>query len=232
MNDNGMERTRLLVGDHGVERLRRARVLVLGLGGVGAFAAEFLVRAGVGALKLVDGDVVSDSNRNRQLIALVSTLGEAKAEVLRRRLLDIAPDVQIEAVNRFIEPEDIPELLFGDFDFVVDAIDSVRTKAALIAYCCERALPLVSSMGAGGRVDMERIKLARLSKTHDCGLARAVRRRLREIGSPADPPAVFSPELARGGLCVSDSRPGTISYLPAAFGARCAQAAIEHLLEK
>ena len=232
MNDNGMERTRLLVGEQGAERLRKAKILLVGLGGVGGFAAEFLVRAGVGELVIVDGDVVSDSNRNRQLIALTSTLGEPKAEVLRRRLLDIAPEVAIEAQSRFIAPEDVPTLLAGGFDFVVDAIDSVRAKAALIAHCGELALPMVSSMGAGGRVDVERIRLVRLSKTHDCGLARALRHRLREMGSPVDPKVVFSPEIARGGLSVSDSRPGTISYLPAVFGARCAQAAIEHLLEK
>lgn len=227
-------RTRLLLGEAAVERLAAAHVLVVGLGGVGGAAAEFLARAGVGRLTLVDGDVVEASNRNRQLPALVSTEGLPKAAVIAARLRDINPAIELVEIPRFLEGEAIGELLTGgSFDFVVDAIDSLGPKTELIAGCVARRLPLVSSMGSGGRRDPARIRLADLADTHCCALARAVRQQLRRRGIASGVRVVFSPEpvppqaVARG---EHRSTVGTISYLPAAFGGFCAQAVIDSLL--
>ena len=150
--DEWLSRTRLLFGDEPIKRLQNAHVLVVGVGGVGAYAAEMVVRAGIGALTIVDGDTVSESNLNRQLVALHSTLGKSKVEVLKERFLDINPDLKLTAQHRFIEEEDIPALLEGgEIDFVIDAIDTLAPKVALIAYCLRHKIKIVSSMGAGGR---------------------------------------------------------------------------------
>lgn len=152
--DEWLSRTRLLFGDEPIKRLQNAHVLVVGVGGVGAYAAEMVVRAGIGALTIIDGDTVSESNLNRQLVALHSTLGKSKVEVLKERFLDINPDLKLTAQHRFIEEEDIPALLEGgEIDFVIDAIDTLAPKVALIAYCLRHKIKIVSSMGAGGRKD-------------------------------------------------------------------------------
>lgn len=232
------ERTELLVGPEGLERLFESSVAVIGLGGVGAYAAEMLCRAGVGHLILLDSDVVSESNKNRQLIALDSTIGKPKSAVLAERLKDINPDVRLTLINCYLEEVGIPQLL-GEHkvDFLVDAIDTLAPKIALIKYCVESGIPHVSSMGAGAKFDATAVRLADLSKSYNCPLAYILRKKLRKVGISKGFKVVFSEELPRREAIVAveernkKSNVGTISYLPAVFGCVCAQAAVEHLLK-
>ena len=232
------ERTELLVGAEGLERLLESSVAVIGLGGVGAYAAEMLCRAGVGHLILLDSDVVSESNKNRQLIALDSTIGKPKSAVLAERLKDINPDVRLTLINCYLEEGSIPQLL-GEYkvDFLVDAIDTLAPKIALIRYCVESGIPHVSSMGAGAKFDATAVRLADLSKSYNCPLAYILRKKLRKVGISKGFKVVFSEELPRREAIVAveernkKSNVGTISYLPAVFGCVCAQAAVEHLLK-
>ena len=232
------ERTELLVGPEGLERLFESSVAVIGLGGVGAYAAEMLCRAGVGHLILLDSDVVSESNKNRQLIALDSTIGKPKSAVLAERLKDINPDVRLTLINCYLEEGGIPQLL-GEHkvDFLVDAIDTLAPKIALIKYCVESGIPHVSSMGAGAKFDATAVRLADLSKSYNCPLAYILRKKLRKVGISKGFKVVFSEELPRREAIVAveernkKSNVGTISYLPAVFGCVCAQAAVEHLLK-
>ncbi|WP_294505475.1 tRNA threonylcarbamoyladenosine dehydratase [uncultured Victivallis sp.] len=233
------KRTRLLLGDD-LARLQNAHVLVLGVGGVGAYAAEQLGRAGIGTLTLVDGDDIEPSNCNRQLPALTSTLGLPKAEVMADRLKEINPAVKVLTRNEFIEGGKIPQLLDSGFDFMIDAIDSLTPKVEFLLEARRRKIPLVSSMGAGGRMDPSLITVADISKTHGCALARAVRSRLREHGVSRGLKVVFSPEPVPKSAIEStvDSRGkfrstvGTISYLPAIFGCICASVVIRGLLSR
>ena len=232
------ERTELLVGAEGLERLFESSVAVIGLGGVGAYAAEMLCRAGVGHLILLDSDVVSESNKNRQLIALDSTIGKPKSTVLAERLKDINPDVRLTLINCYLEEGGIQQLL-GEHkvDFLVDAIDTLAPKIALIKYCVESGIPHVSSMGAGAKFDATAVRLADLSKSYNCPLAYILRKKLRKVGISKGFKVVFSEELPRREAIVAveernkKSNVGTISYLPAVFGCVCAQAAVEHLLK-
>ena len=232
------ERTELLVGPEGLERLFESSVAVIGLGGVGAYAAEMLCRAGVGHLILLDSDVVSESNKNRQLIALDSTIGKPKSAVLAERLKDINPDVRLTLINCYLEEGGIQQLL-GEYkvDFLVDAIDTLAPKIALIKYCLESGIPHVSSMGAGAKFDATAVRLADLSKSYNCPLAYILRKKLRKVGISKGFKVVFSEELPRREAIVAveernkKSNVGTISYLPAVFGCVCAQAAVEHLLK-
>ena len=232
------ERTELLVGAEGLARLFESSVAVIGLGGVGAYAAEMLCRAGVGHLLLLDSDVVSESNKNRQLIALDSTIGKPKSAVLAERLKDINPDVRLTLINCYLEEGGIPQLL-GEHkvDFLVDAIDTLAPKIALIKYCVESGIPHVSSMGAGAKFDATAVRLADLSKSYNCPLAYILRKKLRKVGISKGFKVVFSEELPRREAIVAveernkKSNVGTISYLPAVFGCVCAQAAVEHLLK-
>ena len=232
------ERTELLVGPEGLERLFESSVAVIGLGGVGAYAAEMLCRAGVGHLILLDSDVVSESNKNRQLIALDSTIGKPKSAVLAERLKDINPDVHLTLINCYLEEGGIQQLL-GEHkvDFLVDAIDTLAPKIALIKYCVESGIPHVSSMGAGAKFDATAVRLADLSKSYNCPLAYILRQKLRKVGISKGFKVVFSEELPRREAIVAveernkKSNVGTISYLPAVFGCVCAQAAVEHLLK-
>ncbi|MDY3134478.1 MAG: tRNA threonylcarbamoyladenosine dehydratase [Candidatus Egerieousia sp.] len=232
------ERTELLVGAEGLERLFESSVAVIGLGGVGAYAAEMLCRAGVGHLILLDSDVVSESNKNRQLIALDSTIGKPKSAVLAERLKDINPDVRLTLINCYLEEGGIQQLL-GEYkvDFLVDAIDTLAPKIALIKYCVESGIPHVSSMGAGAKFDATAVRLADLSKSYNCPLAYILRKKLRKVGISKGFKVVFSEELPRREAIVAveernkKSNVGTISYLPAVFGCVCAQAAVVHLLK-
>ncbi|MDD7072299.1 MAG: tRNA threonylcarbamoyladenosine dehydratase [Candidatus Egerieousia sp.] len=232
------ERTELLVGPEGLARLFESSVAVIGLGGVGAYAAEMLCRAGVGHLILLDSDVVSESNKNRQLIALDSTIGKPKSAVLAERLKDINPDVRLTLINCYLEEGGIQQLL-GEYkvDFLVDAIDTLAPKIALIRYCVESGIPHVSSMGAGAKFDATAVRLADLSKSYNCPLAYILRKKLRKVGISKGFKVVFSEELPRREAIVAveernkKSNVGTISYLPAVFGCVCAQAAVEHLLK-
>lgn len=237
MDNDWTTRTALLLGTEGMRRLAASHVLVVGLGGVGAYAAEEIARAGVGRMTLVDADVVSLSNLNRQLPALHSTLGKPKAEVMAARLRDINPDLEIEVRNCFVRDEETEALLdAAHYDFVVDAIDTLSPKTFLIYHALQRHLPIISSMGAGAKVDPSRIRIADISKTTDCALARAVRKRLKGMGISSGLPVVFSTEPAnpQAILEVEDeackrTTTGTVSYMPALFGCYLASYVIRHL---
>ena len=223
--DNWLERTELLLGEEKLGRLRRAHVLVVGLGGVGAYAAEMIARAGVGRMTVADADTVNGTNINRQLVALHSTVGRPKAEVLAERLRDINPEIDLSVVNRYIRDEETYALLdAARYDYVVDAIDTLSPKLALIAAALERRLPLVSSMGAGAKTDPTRMEIADIAKTHHCPLAHMLRKRLHKIGIRSGFRAVFSPEPMREGamiLCEERNKKSnvwTISYIPPLFG--------------
>jgi tRNA A37 threonylcarbamoyladenosine dehydratase len=237
---NWNERTELLLGPKNLEKLAHAHVCVCGLGGVGAAAAELIARAGVGEMTLVDGDTVDPSNRNRQLGALLSTEGMAKTAVWEARLRDINPGIRLRAVCQFMNGERFGALLAASaFDYVVDAIDTLSPKVELIARCLAAGQPLVSSMGAGGKLDPDQVFICRLRHTYGCTLARAVRKRLRSRGAEGldDLKVIFSPEAInpervqeKEGLQNKKSVIGTISYLPPIFGAFAASVVIRDLL--
>lgn len=232
--ENWKERTGLLVGEQTLRRFAEASVAVIGVGGVGGYAAEMIVRAGIGHIIILDSDEVNASNKNRQLLALDSTIGRPKCDVLSERLLDINPELDIKIIKDYLE--DPATLLAGlRIDFLVDAIDTLSPKLSLIKYCVDNRIPLVSSMGAGAKFDVTKIRIADISKSFNCPLAYIVRKRLRHIGISKGFKVVFSEELPDENAIVPDngrnkkSQVGTISYLPAVFGCACAQVAIEHL---
>ena len=234
---NWLERTELLLGEEKLATLRRANVLVVGVGGVGAYAAEMIVRAGVGRMTIADADKVSPSNINRQLVALHSTIGREKCEILAERLRDINPELELTTVNRFIKDDETDALLDSDkFDYVVDAIDTLSPKLALIKGALDRGIPLVSSMGAGAKTDPTLMEIKDIAKTHHCPLAHMLRKRLHKIGIKRGFRAVFSPEPVREGamiLCEEQNKKsnvGTISYIPALFGIGCASVVIRDLV--
>lgn len=231
------ERTRIVIGEAGIAQLQRRHVLVVGLGGVGSYAAEALGRAGVGGLTLVDGDRVAPSNLNRQLLALRSTLGRPKVSVMAERISDIHPDCGLTLIDRFVLAEEMPGLVAGPYDFVLDAIDSLSCKLALLEAALVVGTPVASSMGAGGRLDPTRVRVGDLTESRGCPLAREVRQRLRRRGLGRGVLAVWSDEPPRQPLPpqpVSRGRPravnGTLSYLPALFGLTLAGAVIQRLL--
>lgn len=234
-----MQRTELMYGSEAIQRLISSHVLVVGLGGVGAYAAEMLVRAGVGELTIADADSVSPTNINRQLVALHSTIGLEKCEVLRERLMDINPELKLHVVNRFIKDEETYTLLdSARFDYVVDAIDTLSPKLALISGALERGFPIVSSMGAGAKSDPTQLEIKDISKSHHCPLAHMLRKRLHKIGIRSGFKAVFSPEPVREGAMVlceeqnKKSNTGTVSYMPALFGIGCASVVIRAIAER
>lgn len=230
------ERSRLVFDDEGIERLKGSHVLVAGVGGVGGFVIEALARAGVGRLTIVDHDQVSPSNLNRQIIALESTLGKNKALVMQARIQDINPECEVVTIQRFLKPDDMDELLQSDFDYVVDAIDSLNCKVALVATAFQKGFKVVSSMGAGRRVDPSKIQITDVSKTHTCGLARNMRQRLKKqriykgitvvfsTELPKDPGPMEEIEGARGRVVN-----GTASYMPGLFGLMLAGVVIKDL---
>ncbi|MBQ8224054.1 MAG: tRNA threonylcarbamoyladenosine dehydratase [Bacteroides sp.] len=231
------QRTALLLGEEKMERLRQSHVLIVGLGGVGAYAAEMICRAGVGQMTLVDADTVQPSNINRQLPALHSTVGAAKVEVLATRLKDINPELQLEIFPMFLKDENIPQLLdAAHYDFVVDAIDTLAPKCYLIAETLKRCIKLISSMGAGAKSDITQVRFADLWDTYHCGLSKAVRKRLQKMGIKRKIPVVFSTEQADvAAVLLTDdeqnkkSTCGTISYMPAVFGCYLAEYVIKRL---
>lgn len=238
------ERTGMLLGDARLAALETKCVAVIGLGGVGAFAAEMVVRAGVGRMVILDSDCVSLTNKNRQLLALDSTLGRPKTEVLRERLLDINPALQLTVIDSYLDEKNVAELLPEGIDFLIDAIDTLAPKLALIRHCMENHIPLVSSMGSGAKYDMTRIRITDLSKSFNCPLAYIVRKKLRKMGITKGFKVVFSEELPDENAIVEmtpaeqaatsnkKSQVGTISYLPASFGCACAQAALQYLIKE
>ena len=233
-----MQRTRLLVGDTGIDNLQKAHVLVVGLGGVGSYAAEALCRAGIGELTIVDGDVVDPTNRNRQLQALSTTHGMSKAKLMEERMLQINPYVKLHVIAEFQDPEKMVALLQKKFDYVIDAIDSITPKIHLIKTSMEMGHQIVSSMGAGGKMDPTQLKVVDISKTCHCPMAYYLRKRLKEVGIKKGFKAVFSTELPdkksimkTDGTNFKKSAYGTISYIPAVFGMTCASVVIRDLID-
>ena len=237
MLEDWKQRTRLLLGEEKMERLQQAHVLVVGLGGVGAYAAEMICRAGVGRMTIVDADTVQPTNINRQLPALHSTMGREKAEVLAARFKDINPDIQLTVLPVFLKDDNIPELLdAARYDFVVDAIDTLAPKCYLITEALKRHIKIVSSMGAGAKSDITQIRFADIWDTYHCGLCKAVRKRLQKLGIKRKLPVVFSTEQAdpKAVLLTEDeqnkkSTCGTVSYMPAVFGCYLAEYVIKRL---
>lgn len=240
MDKYWLERTELLIKEEGLEKLNKAKVLVVGLGGVGSFAAEFLARTGVGNMTIVDGDTVDITNINRQLPALHSTVGKHKVEVVAERLLDINPELQLVKINEFLNPERMDEVLDADqFDYILDCIDSVTPKLCLIRAAKRRKIKLVSSMGAGGKTDPSKVMVRDISKTQNCFLARQIRKRLKKEKINKGFRCVFSNELQQeeslkmtDGLNYKRSFYGTISYMPAIFGLYAASEVINYLVKK
>ena len=238
MSNEWQERTRLLLGDEGFEKLNSSHVLVVGLGGVGGYVAEQLTRAGIGELTIVDGDVVSQSNMNRQLLALQSTQGMPKAEVMAARLRDINPDVKLHVVNQFMKDQALIDLISQPYDYVVDAIDTVSPKVFLLYYAVQNNQRIVSCMGAGGKMHPDKIEIADIDKSHHCHLAFYIRKKLHKLGIRTGIKVVFSPEPVNKSAVIEEesqnkaSNVGTISYMPAAFGCFCASVVINGLLEE
>jgi|SRR5690554_709119 len=232
-------RTELLLGKKQLEKLRKAHVLVAGVGGVGAYAIEMLVRAGVGKITMVDADVVKPSNRNRQLIALNSTEGVPKVEVMKQRALDINPLLKVNIKNEFLKDGNIPILFETPFDYVIDAIDSLSPKIYFIVNCLKNQIPLVSSMGAGGKLDPSKVQICDISKSYHCKLAKMVRKRLSKFQIKGGFDVVFSPEPTspENVIFVDDEQNkkttvGTISYMPSLFGILAASKVIRELIDK
>ncbi len=232
-----LSRTTLLIGEENLSKLQQSHVLVVGLGGVGSFAAEAICRAGVGRMTIADGDTVEASNRNRQLPALTSTEGLYKVDVMAERLMQINPALQLTVQQQFLLPQQMENLLAPKFDYVVDAIDSLSPKLMLIRTAYHQQQRLVSSMGAGGKIDPTRVRVADISETRNCRLASDVRKRLRRWDIHRGIQAVFSMEkVNRDSLMLTDgnrykkSAYGTISYLPAVFGLTCASVVIRDLI--
>ena len=235
--NNWQQRTELLLGEEKMNRIRNSHVLVVGLGGVGAYAAEMICRAGVGRMTIVDADTVQPTNINRQLPAMHSTLGKTKAEVLAARYKDINPDIELKVLPVYLKDENIPELLdAGKYDFIVDAIDTISPKCYLISEAMKRHIKIVSSMGAGATSDITQVRFADLWDNYHCGLSKAVRKRLQKMGMKRKLPVVFSTEQAdpKAVLLTDDeqnkkSTCGTVSYMPAVFGCYLAEYVIKRL---
>jgi tRNA A37 threonylcarbamoyladenosine dehydratase len=226
----------MLLGKDNVARLKTKHVLVVGLGGVGAYAAEMIARAGIGTMTIIDGDVVAESNINRQLPALHSTIGKSKAVLLEQRLKDINPKINLNVIAEFVKGEQFIEILKTDYDYIVDAIDTLSPKVNLIFQAVQKGLPIISSMGAGGKTDPTQLKIADISKSHNCKLARALRKRLGKLGIRKGVDVVFSTELPNEEAVIEThdeqykkSTVGTISYLPPIFGIYCASKVIQEL---
>lgn len=233
-----LSRSALLVGEEGIHTLQNSHVLVVGLGGVGSFAAEFICRSGVGEMTIVDGDVVDPSNRNRQLPALSTNHGISKADIMAARLHEINPDLKLHVIKDFLKPDMCREILKTRFDYVMDCIDSVTPKLFLLSTAYESGQRIVSSMGAGGKLDPTKLRVADLLDTYQCQFAQYIRKRVKRLGVGQGIKAVFSTEeVMRSSLIMTDgsnfkrSAYGTVSYLPAAFGGICASVVIRDLLE-
>ncbi len=238
-SENWQERTELLIGADKIETLKNSHVLVVGLGGVGAYAAESLCRAGVGELTIVDGDIINSSNKNRQLPALESTIGKSKAEVVGSRLLDINPKLKLNIIQKYIKDDKMSEILDKPFDYVVDAIDTLSPKVHLIYNSIQKGLKIVSSLGAGARIDPTKVTIKDISKSYNCRLGFFLRKRLRKLGVSKGFKVVFSEDRADGNAVLVDesgenkkSTVGTISYMTPVYGCFCASVVIRDLIEE
>jgi tRNA threonylcarbamoyladenosine dehydratase len=233
-----MSRTQLMLDEEKISKLMKSNVLVVGLGGVGGICAEMIARAGVGKMTIVDADTVDKSNRNRQIPALFSTENKLKAEVMAERIKDINPEIQLTVLCEYIKDKRTKEILEnGNFDFVCDCIDTLSPKVYFIKACLDLKIPMVSSMGAGGKLDPTQIQVCDIADTYNCNLSRYVRKKLQKMDIKTGLPCVFSPEEAdQSKIIVSEkafpkkSLIGTVSYMPSSFGCFCASVAIRHLL--
>jgi tRNA threonylcarbamoyladenosine dehydratase len=233
-------RTELLLGSSSLDKLRGSRVLVVGLGGVGACATEMLCRAGIGHLTLVDGDSITESNINRQIHAFYSTLNKNKVNIMKERLLDINPSVSVHVVDRYMSDEKQFSILFSEkYDYAIDAIDTLTPKCIFLSLCVKHSIPVVSSLGSGGRTDPSKVSVVDISETHHCRLAYYVRKKLHSWGIWNGIKAVYSNEVPKKeALTTAEevrgkrSTIGTISYMPNLFGCLASAEAIRGLLER
>lgn len=238
MNDiSWLSRTSLLIGEETVRAFTKKHVMIVGMGGVGSFAAEFIARSGIGKMTIIDGDVVDPSNRNRQLPALATNHGESKALIMAERLKAINPELELNVVKEFINPETVLQQFAFKPDYLIDAIDSITPKITFIRMAYESGLPLVSSMGAGAKLDPTQLRVVDISKTYNCPFAQQIRKNLKGYGIRRGVKVVFSPEQPiKESLMLTDGRNykksayGTISYLPAVFGAVTASVVIRDLI--
>jgi tRNA A37 threonylcarbamoyladenosine dehydratase len=240
MNKNWQERTELLIKKKGIENLKKTNILIVGLGGVGSFAAEFLARAGIGKMTIIDGDNVDVTNINRQLIALNSTIGKPKTEILAERLLDINPELKLIKITEFLLPENMEKTLCSQkFDYVLDCIDSLTPKIELLKTAKRKKIKIISCMGAGGKLNPAKVMVRDLSKTYNCYLAKQVRKRLKKEKINKGIRCVFSAEIQdeeslkmTDGAGFKKSFYGTVSFIPAIFGIYAAAEVINYLLKK
>ena len=233
-----LSRTKLLIGEEKLLNLTRKHVMVVGLGGVGSYAAEFIARSGVGKMTIIDGDVVDPTNRNRQLPALATNHGQPKARIMEERLLAINPELELHTIESFVQPDMVSEQLLRRPDYVIDAIDSITPKITFIRMAYESKIPMVSSMGAGAKLDPTRLQVVDISKTYNCPFAQQIRKQLKQHGIRRGLKVVFSPEepikeslMLTDGKNYKKSAYGTISYLPAVFGAVAASVVIRDLMK-
>lgn len=234
-----LSRTELLVGKEKLNKLAQSHVMVVGLGGVGSFAAEYIARAGVGKMTIIDGDVVDPTNRNRQLPALSTNHGVSKAEIMAERLKAINPELELNVVKEFVNPEMVDRMLALKPDYLIDAIDSITPKVTFISQAIQSNIPIVSSMGAGAKVDPTQLRVVDISKTYNCPFAQQIRKYLRKHNIRKGLKVAFSPEkpikeslMLTDGSNFKKSAYGTISYMPAAFGGVVASVAIRDIMDK
>lgn len=233
------ERAELLFKKEGLDKLKNSHVLVVGMGGVGSFAAEFIARAGVGKMTIVDGDVVDITNINRQLPALHSTVGKPKVDIVGDRLMDINPKLELIKLKEFLSPERAYELVTKEYDYVMDCIDSITPKLNLIMSAKRQKVKIISNMGAGGKFEAAKVKVADIGKTEYCPLAKTIRKRLRKEGISGGVKVVFSSERAdetslkmTDGSNFKKSFYGTNSWMPALFGLHAAETVVKYLIKK
>lgn len=234
-----MSRTQLLIGEEKLKRLTAMHVMVVGLGGVGSYAAEFVARSGIGKMTIIDGDVVDPTNRNRQLPALATNHGQSKALIMAERLKSINPELELNVVRSFVHPEMVHEQLQQQPDYIIDAIDSITPKITFLKQAIASKLRVVSSMGAGAKLDPTRLQVVDISKTYNCPFAQQIRKNLKTAGIYKGIKVVFSPEkpikeslMLTDGKNFKKSAYGTISYLPAVFGAVAASVVIRDLMDE
>lgn len=232
-----LARTELLIGKENIEKLQNSHVLIAGLGGVGGYAAEAICRSGVGEMTIIDSDVVTATNRNRQLLATRSAERKEKIKLMAERLMDINPELKLHALKIYLKDEKIPDVLNQNFDYVVDAIDTLSPKVFFIKNCMERKLNLISSMGSGGRLDPSQIKVVDISKSYNCQFAQVLRKKLHGWDIHSGFKVVFSPEsVPKSAVMVAvneinkKSTVGTISYMPAIFGLTAASVVIRDMI--
>ncbi len=246
MREDIFSRTEMLIGKEGIEKLKKSKVVIIGIGGVGSFTAEALARAGVGTLILVDADIICPSNLNRQIHAAHSTIGLAKVDAMKDRILDINPDAMVVGIREFYSEKSASNILTGYYDYIVDAIDTVASKVNLIINCKKSNIPIISAMGAGNKLDPTKFKVTDISQTSVCPMARKVRRELRKNGIEKGVKVVFSTETPLSNKCESGillnkskqqscifckNLQGSVSFVPSVMGLIIAGEVVNHLVK-